>query len=76
MLTSIINTFDKRDVATVDIPGAFVQTKMPKGEEDMHVILDGRITELLAKLAPKTHQEYVHQRCGQSCIYCRVNVAI
>ena len=76
MLTCMIDAFEKRDVATADIPGTFLQTKMPKGEDDVHVILDGRMAELLAKIAPETYQEYVHQRRGQAYIYCRVNVAI
>ena len=76
MLTCMIDAFEKRDVATANIPGAFLQTKMPKGEDDVHVILDGRMAELLAKIAPETYQEYVHQRRGQAYIYCRVNVAI
>ena len=36
----IIDPFKRRDVATVDIPGAFLRTKMPKGEDNVHVILD------------------------------------
>ena len=39
MLTCMIVTFKKRDVATDDIPGAFMQTKMPRRENDVHVIL-------------------------------------
>ena len=76
MLTCMIDTYEGRDVATVDIPGAFLQTKMPKDEKDVHVILDGRMAELLAKIAPETYQEYIHQRQGQAYIYCKVNVAI
>ena len=60
----MIDAFNKRDVTTVDIPGAFLRTKMPKGEDDVNVIVDGRMAELLAKIAPKTYQEYVHQRQG------------
>ena len=41
MLTCLIDAFEKRDVTTVDIPGAFLQTKMPKGEDNAHVMLDG-----------------------------------
>ena len=60
----MIDAFEKRDVATVHIPGAFLQTKMPKGEEDVHVMLVGRMAQLLANIAPETYQEYVHQRQG------------
>ena len=31
ILTCMIGAFEKRHDATVDIPGAFLQTKMPKG---------------------------------------------
>ena len=59
MLTCMINTFEKRDVATIDIPRAFLQTKMIKKEKDVHVVLDGRMAKLLANIAPETPQEYV-----------------
>ena len=76
MLTCMIDSFEKRDVAIFDIPGEFLQTKMSKGEDAMHVTLDGQIAELLDKISPKTYQEYVHQRQGQTYIYCCMNVAI
>jgi hypothetical protein len=72
----MIDAYENRDVATLDIPGAFLQTKMPDDEEDVHVILDGRMAELLAKISPETYQKYVHHRRGQAYIYCRCNVAI
>ena len=77
ILTCMIDAFEKRDVATVDIPGAFLQTKMPNKEKDIHVVLDGRMAEILVKIAPETYQECVSQKKrGQAYIYCRVNVAI
>ena len=36
MLMCMIDAFKKRDVATVDIPEAFLQTKMLKGEDEVH----------------------------------------
>ena len=66
MLTCMIDAFEKRDVATGDIPGAFLQTKMPKEEKDVQVILDGRMAELWAKIAPETNQECVSQKRGQA----------
>ena len=58
----MVDAFKKRDVATVDIPGEFLQTKIPKGEDGVRVLLNGRMAELLAKIDPETYQEYVHQR--------------
>ena len=40
MLTCTIDAFEKRDIATVDIPGVSLQTKISKEEHDVHVILE------------------------------------
>eukprot|EP00984_Skeletonema_dohrnii_P028998 scaffold19286_cov169-Skeletonema_dohrnii-CCMP3373.AAC.1 len=56
MLTCMIDAYEKRDVATVDIPGAFLQTKVPEDDRDIHVVLDGRMAELLAKISPADYQ--------------------
>ena len=74
-MTCVIDAYERRDVATLDIPGAFLQTRMPDGEEKVHVMLEGRIAELLAKIAPGVYQEYVHHKQGQAYIYCVLNVA-
>jgi hypothetical protein len=76
IMTCVIDAYEGRDVATVDIPGAFLQTKMPEDEEPVHVILDGRMAELLAKISPETYQEYVAHKRGQAFIYCKLNVAL
>ena len=76
IMTCVIDAYEKRDVATLDIPGAFLQTRMPDGEEKVHVMLEGRIAELLAKIAPDVYQEYVHHKQGQAYIYCMLNVAL
>ena len=76
IMTCVIDAFERRDVATVDIPGAFLQAKQPKEDKDVHVILDGRMAKLLAKISPETYQKYVHHKRGQAYIYCKLNVAL
>ena len=49
-MTCIIDTFERHDIATADILGAFLQMKQPN-DEVVHVILDGRMAELLAKIS-------------------------
>ena len=63
-------------MATLDIPGAFLQTKMPSDEKVVHVVLDGRMAELLTRISPETYQRYVHHKRGQKLIYCQLNVAL
>ena len=53
MLTCIIDVFKKRYIATVDIPGVFLRTKISQGEDNVHVLLDGKMAEFLAKIASK-----------------------
>ena len=69
-------THERKDVATLDIPGAFLTTRMPNEEKKVHPVLEGQIAELLAKIAHDMFQEYVHHNQGQAYIYCLLNVAL
>jgi hypothetical protein len=75
IMTCVIDVFERRDVATADLPGAFLQTKMSDDEPDAHVMLEGRMAEPLAKISPETYQKYIHNR-GQAMIYCRLKVSL
>jgi hypothetical protein len=50
MLSCTIDAEEQRDIATADIPGAFMQADMIG---NVHVKLEGKIAELLAKLIQK-----------------------
>jgi len=60
-LTGVIDAKEKRDVATVDIPNAFVQTVVADVDKDYRVLvrLRGRIVEILCKIAPEVYLPYV-----------------
>ena len=49
MLTSTINAKEGRDMATVDIPGAFMHSDQ---DEMIHLQLQGTLTDLLVKCDP------------------------
>ena len=76
IITCTIDAFEQQDVVTLDIPRAFLQTKMSEDEEVVHVVLEGWMAELITKRDPPTYQEYVHKRHGQACIYVKLNVAL
>ena len=61
MLTSVIDAQEGRDVATVDIPNAFVQTVVAESEKDYRVLvrLRGRIVEILCEIAPEVYLPFV-----------------
>ena len=48
-------------MAKVDIPRSFLQTKLPKEEPDIHVILEGRVANLLVKNTPTKRSEMCSQ---------------
>lgn len=76
IITCIIDAYKRRDITTVDIPRAFLQTKMPQDKKEIHVVSDRRMAELLTKISPETYQEYIHQKHCQAYIYCKQNVAL
>jgi hypothetical protein len=66
MLSAVIDATEGRDVATVDIPGAFMQADI---DEVVHVKFEGEIAEMLVKLDPKLYRKYVKDENGKSVLY-------
>jgi hypothetical protein len=66
MLSAVIDAMERRDVATVDIPGAFMQADI---DEVVHVKFEGEIAEMLVKLDPKLYRKYVRDENGKSVLY-------
>ena len=60
-----INAKEGRDIATVDIPGAFMQADM---DEIVHVRWEGAMKDLLVKLDPKLYRKYIVNEKGKSQI--------
>ena len=74
MLTAGIDAKEGRDVATSDIPGAFLQADMEG--PDVYVKLAGEIAELLVKMFPEKYQIYVTYENGKMVIYARLKKAL
>ena len=55
-LTCLTNAMEHLKVATVDIPGAFMQADMEG--DTVHIKLRGKMEELLTKLDPKLKCKY------------------
>ena len=66
MLSCVIDAKEGRDVATCDIPGAFMQADM---DELVHVRMEGTMAELLVKLDPKLYRKYVTTENGKQVLY-------
>ncbi len=73
MLSCMINAKEGRDVATADIPGVFMQTNM---EDTLHMMLEGKMAELLVKLDPKLYHKYVQVEKGKNILYVKLKKAL
>jgi hypothetical protein len=54
MLSATIDAMEERDVATVDIPGYFMQADI---DEVVHVRFEGEIAEMLVRMDPKLYRK-------------------
>ena len=66
LLTSVIDAKERREVMTVDIPGAFMQGDQ---DETVHMKLEGTLAELLAKCNPTKYQPYLTTERGKPVLY-------
>jgi len=71
-ITDIFDALEERDVAIVDIPGAFMQVEI---DELIHVKLDGELVDLLVRLDPTYAAFIVHER-GKRVIYTELDKAL
>jgi hypothetical protein len=59
LLSCIIDAEEERDVAVIDIPNAFVQTRV-EDEKDMAIIkIRGVLVDILVEIAPDVYKSYV-----------------
>jgi hypothetical protein len=56
LITSTIEAYEGREVAVVDIPGAYLSADM---DEEVIMLLRGRLAELMVKTAPKIYRKYI-----------------
>jgi hypothetical protein len=66
MLSATIDAMEERDLATLDIPGSFVQADIDKV---VHVRFEGEIAEMLVRMDPKLYRKYVRDENGKAVLY-------
>jgi hypothetical protein len=73
MLSCVIDAEEERDVAIIDIPGAFMQVDM---DEIVHMRLEGKMAELMVHIDPSTYKTYITQENGKPVIYVMLKKAL
>ena len=66
LLSCVIDAIEYRDVATVDIPSAFMQGDQ---DETVHMCLEGTLAELLTKCDPMLYRQYVVTENNKRVLY-------
>ena len=78
VLTAVIDAMEGRDVATVDLPNAFIQTKVGKDKNGDKIVMKvrGPLVDMLVSLDPLQYQDKVVIEGGQKVLYLVVTRAI
>jgi hypothetical protein len=66
ILSCIIDAKQNRDVANVDIPGAFMQADM---DELVHMHLKGTMVDLVVRLLPDSYEKHVTNEGNKKKFY-------
>jgi hypothetical protein len=73
LLTAVIDAHEGRDVAVIDIPNAFVQTRLEDDADKAIMRLRGKLAELMVKVAPEIYTKYVIVNSkGETVLYVRL----
>ncbi len=59
LLTSIVDAAENRDVAIVDIPNAFIQTRVENEKDRVIICIQGVVVDWLVVIAPTVYSQYV-----------------
>ena len=76
LITSVIDTKQKRDVVTLDIPNAFVQTPLPEQKEKVNMRIMGQSTDLVLESLSEKYNKYINIGNGVKVIYVEILSAL
>ena len=77
LLTAAIDAKEERDVGVLDIPNAFVQTRLEDEKDKAIIRLRGPLADALVQLDPDLYGPYVTKdKKGQSVLYTQIKNAL
>jgi hypothetical protein len=69
----MIKESEKYDIATVDIPGAFLQADM---DEIVHMKITGTMVDMLVQLQSSKYKKFVLMENEKNVLYVKLNKAL
>ena len=78
LVTAVIDARQERDVMTLDVPNAFVQTKIDQkeGEEKIIMKIRGALVDMLIEICPEQYEEHVVYEGKHKVLYVRMLKAL
>ena len=74
IMTSVIDAHEKRDMAIVDIPGAFLNTK---NDKEIVMCLRGKLVELMVHMNPTLYRPHIRiGHKGTPVLYVKLSKAL
>jgi hypothetical protein len=69
----VVDAKERREVVTIDIPNAFVETKLENEEVKAIMRLRGKLAELIVRVAPEVYKKYVFvNKKGETVLYVKL----
>ena len=59
LLSCIIDAEEERDVAVIDVPNSFIQTRVENEKDMVYIRVRGVLVDLLIEIAPDVYGPYV-----------------
>ena len=66
LLTGTVEAKEKRKVITLDVPNAFIQTRVDNPDERIILVLRGIAADILVGIAPEYYGDYVREERGKT----------
>jgi hypothetical protein len=74
--TGVVDAKQKRDVMTLDVPNAFVQTPIPLNGDKIIMKIRGQLVDMLLEICPGVYDDYVRYEGKNKVLYVRMLKAL
>ena len=76
VISTVIDAHEDRDVATVDLPGAYLSARQDKGDV-VYMAIRGRLAELMVMAEPTVYRPFLDvDSKGRPVLYVKISVAL
>ncbi len=76
MVLAAIDAKERRDICTIDIPNAFIQTDQPIEDEKVYMKIGGKLCKILVNMYPEIYANYVKRNKNEITLYVELQKAL